>query len=89
MDEKRHGITLEERKRLCVTECSEVVSFNENEVVLNTKEDSVVICGENLKVEEVSKATGEAVITGEVIDSIVYKKGKRKNKEGIIGRLLK
>lgn len=89
MDERMHNITLENRKKLSVTACSEVVSFNEAEVNLIAGEDTLVIKGEGLRVEEVSKTSGDAVITGEVIDSITYSKGHRKNKEGVIRRMFK
>ncbi|MBR5535874.1 MAG: YabP/YqfC family sporulation protein [Clostridia bacterium] len=89
MDEKNHNIILEGRKKLSLTACSEVVSFNESEVVLVTDEESVVISGEGLRVEEVSKMSGEIVIRGERIDSIIYRKGRGKSKESVIGRIFK
>lgn len=89
MNEKIHNIVLEDRGKLSVTACSHVVSFNETEVVLVTDEDTLTVKGMNLKVEEVSKISGEVLITGEVIDSIVYSKGSRKNKEGMLRRMFK
>ena len=89
MEEKMHCVSLEGRKRLHITMCSEVVSFNEDEVVLNLENEQLVIAGLSLKVEEVSKSTGDVIITAEVINSIVYKKGRGKAKESIAGRLFK
>lgn len=89
MDEKRHNITLEGRCRLYVTMCNEVVSFNETEVVLTAEDEMLVICGSNLRVEEVSKTSGDVVIAADVIDSIVYRKGRKKTREGLVGRIFK
>ena len=89
MEEKLHNLVLENREKLAVSCCSEVVSFNENEVNLITDSSRLVIKGVNLKVEEVSKETKRAVIVGESIDSIVYSKHMKGSKEGIIRRLLK
>lgn len=89
MEEKMHCVNLEGRKRLHITMCSEVVSFNEEEVVLNLENEQLVITGGSLKVEEVSKSSGEVTVAAEIIDSIVYKKGRGKVKEGLVGRLFK
>lgn len=89
MDEKTHNITLEGRSRLNVTACNEVISFNDTEIVLDCEGESLVICGERLRVEEVSKASGNAYITADIIDSIIYKKGRKKSSEGFIGRIFK
>ncbi len=89
MDEKIHNVMLEDRKRLAITLCSEVLSFDENEVIIMAEGEQIVVKGKKLKVEEVSKTSGNVIVTGESIDSIVYMKGKAKSKEGIFGRLLK
>ena len=89
MEEKIHNLILENRTRLSVSSCSEVVSFNENEVNLVAEGSLVTVKGINLKVEEVSKQSGEAVIVGESIDSIVYSKHLKGSKEGLLRRILK
>lgn len=89
MDERAHNIILENRERLTITLCSEVLSFNENEVIVIAEGGQIVVKGKMLKVEEVSKTSGNVIVAGENIDSIVYMKGRAKSKEGIFGRLLK
>lgn len=89
MEEKIHRITLENRQRAEICACEEVVSLNEGEVVVNVAGGAVVIKGASLKVREVSRESGDAVIEGDVIDSITYTKNPRGKKEGIIGRMLK
>lgn len=89
MEEKLHNITLENRKKLSATLCSEVISFDENEVVLVSGGAQIVVKGKMLTVDEVSKTSGDVVVSGESIDSIVYQKGREKSKEGIFRRILK
>lgn len=89
MDEKMHNLVLEDRKKLSVSACEEVISFNENEVALVADGCTLIVKGTGLCVEEVSKTSGEVIITGEIIDSVVYSNGGRKNKEGVIRRMFK
>ena len=89
MEEKIHNITLEDRKKLSVTKVCEVLSFNEGEVVLLLSESKLVLKGSGLRVCEVSSESGDVVITGESIDSILYSKRAVKSTEGVIRRLLK
>ncbi len=89
MEEMVHTLTMEERKRLVITACDEIQSFNQNEVILISKGTGVNIKGVMLKVEEVSKGSGEAVITGERIDSIGYSDNVKMKGEGFFRRMLK
>lgn len=89
MEEKTHSLILENRTRLSVSCCSEVVSFNDAEVNLITDGSLLTLRGINLKVEEVSKQSGEAVIVGESIDSITYSKHLKGSKEGLLRRMFK
>ncbi len=89
MEEKYHAITIENRKRITVSCCDEVASLNENEVVLFALDCKIVIRGEGLGVEEVSKQSGEAVVTGNVIESVTYAKGHKKSSEGMLRRMFK
>ncbi len=89
MEEKKHSVVMEERKKLMISSCEEVISFNENEIVLCAGSSTMVIKGAYLKVREVSGESGDVVIEGESIDSLVYTKGVKGKKEGIVRRMLK
>lgn len=89
MEEKLHNLMLEDRQKLSITSCKEVVSFNENEILLNLADCSLSVKGERLRVEEVSKISGDVIIMGECIDSIVYSKGHRGHREGMLRRIFK
>lgn len=87
--EERHNIVLENREKLSASAVDEVISFNENEVNLLVNGCLLVIKGVNLRVEEVSKQSGEVVIEGESLDSVTYTKHAKGSKEGFLRRILK
>ncbi len=61
-----HSLTLEERGRLNVTGVSEVLSFDENEVIMDTTLGQLTVQGEQLHVEKLSLDVGELTVAGEV-----------------------
>ena len=85
-----HNLILENRKKLSVSGIEEVESFNEEEIILRTSEDGIlVIKGEDLHINKLSVDTGDVSIAGEVsamdyIDRSVKAKGP-----GLLSRLLR
>lgn len=73
MEEKKpsHKLTLIMRKSCSLTGIVDVVSFDEQEVVLETELGSMIICGEELSVTSLSLETSEVSLSGK-IDSIKY-----------------
>lgn len=88
--ETLHNLILENRKKLSVSGIEEVESFNEEEIILRTSEQEVlVIKGEDLHINKLSVDTGDVNITGEVsamdyIDRLAKSKGP-----GLLTRLLR
>lgn len=72
-----HSLTLEERGRLSVTGVSEVVSFDENEIIMDTTLGQLTVQGEGLHVEKLSLDVGELTVAGEV-QGMFYSRGKDK-----------
>lgn len=68
---KPHGLCLEERERLCVTGVTEVVSFTDTAVVLNTGLGTLVVQGQDLKLQLLSLEGGQTRVTGRVT-ALVY-----------------
>ena len=66
-----HSVTLEERRRLTVTGASEVLSFDENQVVMDTSLGLLTVEGEEMHVEKLSLDIGELTLEG-TIDSLGY-----------------
>lgn len=83
------NLLLESRKKLQITGVIEVIRFNEEEILLNTKLGTLLIKGENLKMNKLDVQAGEVFIVGG-IDSCVYSdKHKAKSNEGILAKLFK
>lgn len=61
-----HSILLEEREKLRVTGVSDVQSFDEEQVLLETVRGMLVVRGQGLHVERLQLEAGELIIQGEV-----------------------
>ena len=72
-----HRLELEERHRLSVTGVSEVLSFDENEVVMDTTLGLLTVEGEGLHVEKLSLDIGELSLEGS-IQSMCYSHDRQK-----------
>lgn len=61
-----HRLTLNERRQLSMTGVSEVVSFDENSVVLRTELGTLVIQGQNLQLKTLSLEGGQMGVDGTI-----------------------
>ena len=66
-----HGLTLNERSRLTMTGVTEVVSFDENAVVLHTALGALTIHGKDLQLKTLSLDGGQVAVTG-TVSALVY-----------------
>ena len=66
-----HGLTLNERKKLALTGATEVVSFDEASVVVNTPLGMLVIQGRELQLKTLSEQGGNVTVEG-YITSLAY-----------------
>ena len=87
---KSHKITLDNRKNAAIRGVTEVVSFDEDCVVLETEQGILTIKGKDLHVVRLDVDKGELEMAGEV-DSMVYtqKHDVRRSASGLVGRLFK
>ncbi|MDO4343987.1 MAG: sporulation protein YabP [Eubacteriales bacterium] len=86
MEEKQmpraHKIAVIGRKSGTISGISDVLSFDENEIVLDTDMGLLTIRGKELHINRLSLELGEADMEGKV-DSLVYsERGHRKKQEG-------
>lgn len=72
-----HSLSLDERHRLTVTGVSEVLSFDEAEVIMDTALGLLTVEGEGLHVEKLSLDIGELSLEGSV-QSLCYSRGSQK-----------
>ena len=79
-----HKLTLSERKHLTVTGVSEVVSFEENGVVLRTSLGLLTVHGQGMQLKMLSPDGGEVAVEG-TVSAFVYEEPRR---TGMLRRLL-
>ncbi len=89
LEEKKSNLTLENRKRLYLTGIMEVISFNDEKIILNTSLGMLTIKGSGLKMNKLDVQNGEVMIVGNV-DSFVYTGSEAKqDKESILSKLFR
>lgn len=93
MDEIRartHKVMLENRSAASVSGIQEVVSFDENQIVLDTDMGLLTIKGKGLHVNRLTLEKGETDIEG-TVDSLVYSSNEayRRSGESLFSRLFK
>ena len=80
-----HKVTLSDRKKLTVTGVSEVVSFDDTAVQMETALGSLMVYGQQLRLKNLSPDAGQLELTGE-IEAMVYEQPRRKG--GWLSRIL-
>ncbi|MDF2502968.1 MULTISPECIES: sporulation protein YabP [Clostridium] len=89
VEDKKGNLVLENRKKLSITGVNEVVSFNDETIILNTNLGALTVRGSGLKMNKLDVENGDMKITG-TINSFAYTGSKnRKNNESIIARLFR
>jgi len=82
-----HGIVMEGRAKLSVSGVSDVGSFNEQEIVMETGEGRLTVRGDGLHMERLSVDSGDVAVTGRV-DSLEYSSGAAQG-DGFLARLFR
>ena len=79
-----HKLTLDQRNSLTMTGVTEVVSFEEDAVILKTALGTLVIQGRDLQLKTLSLEGGQVDVEG-TISALVYEEPKRSG--GVLRRL--
>lgn len=79
-----HKLILDERKSLTVTGVTEVVSFDENAVVLHTCQGELLVRGQDLHLKTLSQDGGQVAVEGQV-DLMAYEEPRAQG--GFLRRL--
>ena len=79
-----HQLTLAERGRLTMTGVSEVVSFDENAVVLETSRGTLTVQGRGLQLKTLVPEGGQVAVEGQIF-ALVYEEPRQ---DGWLRRLL-
>ena len=89
IEDKKSNLMLENRKKLTINGVIEVINFNENQILLNTDVGTMLVKGQELKMNKLDVQNGDVIITGKV-DSFVYTSDKSKvKKDSVIARLFR
>ena len=83
----KSNLLLDSRKKLELTGILEVVSFDDERIILNTKIGTLDIKGDSLKVDKLDVQNGEVIIHGRINSMVYNDKNVSKNKENIIKKL--
>lgn len=73
---KNHKLILYNRSSLQTTGIEDVISFDTNEIVMNTEDGLLMVRGEDLHVNHLSLEKGEVNIDGHV-DSLIYSNSQK------------
>lgn len=92
MEEKKsmkpHSIVWHDRKRGSVTGVTDVLSFDENAVVLETEQGRLTVKGKDLHIGRLTLEQGEVEMEGNV-DSILYSGSSPAKKGNMIKRMFR
>ena len=77
VSEKKHTLTMENRSRALLTGVSEVLGFDENQVILSTENGEISLTGEGLHVTKLMLEDGQLAVEGK-IDGVFYTQPRRK-----------
>ncbi|NLL31423.1 MAG: sporulation protein YabP [Clostridiales bacterium] len=89
LEEPRSNIHLENRKKLTLTGAEEVISFDDEKILLNTKLGFLTIKGSELKMNKLDVQNGDLIIIGNIASIVYSNKEVKKEKENIIARLFR
>ena len=66
-----HGLSLQDRQKLAISGVSDVINFDENQVIVYTGLGTLTIRGNGLHVDQLSLESGELRVTG-TVDLLEY-----------------
>ncbi len=85
---KAHAITLENRQRAALTGVSDVLSFNEQEVILVTEGGDITLIGDGLHIARLNLDEGQLVVEGEIA-GIEYSDAPQQRRGGLWARIFR
>lgn len=87
-----HSLTLTNRQGLFLTGITNVGSFDEAEIILDTLQGPLVLKGEDMHITQLNLEEGKVSIHSKKITSLEYKpphQGFKGKSRSVLGRLLK
>lgn len=86
----RHSVTMEDRERITITGVKDVLSFDEEGILVDTEQGMLLLRGANLHVGRLDVVEGHVSVDG-MVDSLEYSEGGQfaKGKGSFLGRIFK
>lgn len=82
------NLILENREKLNVSGVNDVLSFDDQVIIMETELGMLTIKGENLKINKLSIDTSEVIVEGK-INNLAYSEHTAKSEGGIFGKIFK
>lgn len=87
---QNHKLSMSNRSNIEITGVNDVISFDSNEIILDTESGLLLLRGEELHISHLTLEKGEVHVDGHV-DSLTYSEANKTSKqaEKFFGRLFK
>ena len=82
------NLILENREKLNVSGVNDVLSFDDQVVIMETELGLLTVKGENLKINKLNIDTTEVIVEGR-INNLIYSEHQLKSEGGILGKIFK
>ena len=82
-----HNVILENREKMMISGVVDVISFDEQEIVMMTELGELTINGEGLNILNLSRETSELDVEGEI--SLLSYSRRTEQKNGLLSRLFR
>ena len=83
------NLVLENREKLSISGVLDVLSFDDQVVIVETELGLLNVKGENLRINKLSIDTSEVVVEGEICNLSYSEKSSDKNKSSLLGKIFK
>ena len=83
------NLLLENRNKLTITGALDVLSFDDQIIIIETDLGLLTVKGENLKINKLSTDTEEVIVEGEIASLSYSHKELEKKGEGILSKIFK
>ena len=82
------NVVLENREKLSISAVNDVLSFDDEVVIIDTELGLLTVKGRNLKINKLSIETSEVIVEGEV-NSLSYSENHAKSEGNIFSKIFK
>lgn len=83
------NLFLENREKLSVSGVNDVLSFDDQVVIVDTELGMLTVKGENIRINKLSLDTAEVIIEGEIYSMNYTQKNQEKSSGSLLSKLFK